>query len=206
MSQNDLFNPDYERFIQAMDKQPEFDGAVYDTFRDKDRLTAIQKKLFEVMKGGGWFSIPELEKAIDSSQTGISAGIRNFRKVKFGGYKVERKYQGRGFYLYRLDVNGYDEDSFEYFKKVQILKWKCNKVIEAHRLFNQISGAEKMQLCSKYQVSQQGFGGSLMTFAYSASIFLAMLEAKSSRLSLTHLRVLESSCDEWLKKAKLKNN
>jgi len=124
------------RFYEAISKEPDFDGADYQPVRDRERLTKRMRLLFETMKDGRWYSLPQLREILGGTDSGISAAIRGFRKIKFGCYSVTSIFKGQGIYHYRLDVQGYDKKSYEYYVACKILRWKVAKLLEYGRSFN----------------------------------------------------------------------
>lgn len=83
----------------------EFDGASYDSRRDKVRLTGHLQKLYDLMQDGQWRTLAEIESAVQFPQASISAALRCFRKEKFGGFVVDREYIRNGLHKYRLDIS-----------------------------------------------------------------------------------------------------
>ena len=49
-----------------------------------------------------WFSLAEIEKALDYPQASISAQLRHLRKPKFGSYNVEKQRRSNGTWEYRV--------------------------------------------------------------------------------------------------------
>ena len=82
-----------------------FDGADYKPERDDVRLTGQILRIFDVMKGGAWRTLPEIERLTGDPQASISAQLRHLRKVRFGAHDVEREHMSGGLYRYRLTVN-----------------------------------------------------------------------------------------------------
>lgn len=82
----------------------DFDGADYQSKRDKVRLTGHLQRLYNLMQDGQWRTLGEIEDALHFPQASISAALRDFRKQKFGGFVVEKKYVNNGLYRYRLDI------------------------------------------------------------------------------------------------------
>lgn len=199
--QNDLFAPDYDRFYQALDKEPEFDGAFYDSYRDKDRLTAKQKELFELMKDGLYRTVPEMTQIIGGTQTGASAAIRNFRKLKFGGYLVQIRNIGKGLYQYRLDVNGYDPETYEYVKCLAVLKWKLDKITKYEALVMEYP----TYLTAPNFIASQSKVATVLAQAYSATILLELIQAKS-KMRLAHLEIINKKADAMLQTIKSYRN
>lgn len=76
--------------------------------------------VFDVMRGGDWMTIPEIQIAVQEhprgryfSEATISARIRDLRKTKNGGHTVQRRLRNntRNFYEYKLLPN--DEEYME---------------------------------------------------------------------------------------------
>ena len=85
---------------------PDFDGPAYDHDRDYSRLANRTAKIYEFMKDGKWTTIHEVSERIqNTSESSVSSAIRDFRKKKFGGHKVEKRYISNGLWEYRLIVN-----------------------------------------------------------------------------------------------------
>lgn len=82
-----------------------FDGADYKPGRDDVRLTGQLERIYSVMRDGMWRSLPAIENETGAPQASISAQLRNLRKARFGGHRVDKEYIGTGVYLYRLVVN-----------------------------------------------------------------------------------------------------
>jgi len=205
---NDLFNPDYERFIQAISKEPEFAGADYQPERDKQRLSKRLRALFDLMKDGTARSLREITEHIGGSEAGNSALLRDLRKPQFGGYEVERHYVAKGLYRYRLDVNAYDPETYEYIRRVRILEWNCSRVIKAHKAFLELMQTfpeRAAEVAKKYNDSNASvFGIQLMTNSYTATTFAKMLDCKLAKLSLPHLKIMEQTIAEAIKTAGFK--
>jgi hypothetical protein len=81
-----------------------FDGDGYIPKRDDVRLSGQLNKIFNLMKDGQWRSLRDISTLTGAPEASASAGLRNFRKDKFGGHTVEKKYIERGLFLYRLIV------------------------------------------------------------------------------------------------------
>ena len=87
----------------------DFDGDDIVQERDKPRLTRRLSLIYNYMKDGCWCDVREVAgylaaNGMWSSETSVSANIRNLRKDKFGGYTVERVHIAGGYYRYRLVV------------------------------------------------------------------------------------------------------
>jgi hypothetical protein len=86
----------------------DFDGVTFDHDLDHPRLTGQLARVFRILSGGEWWTIPGIERATaargfhDSPQA-ISARIRDLRKEKFGGFTVEhRRIRRSGLWEYRI--------------------------------------------------------------------------------------------------------
>jgi hypothetical protein len=79
-----------------------FDGETFDPERDGPRLTGQLRAVYEAMSDGEWHSLWSLSGPVNGSDAAISARLRDLRKPKFGGYRVERRYVTNGVWEYRL--------------------------------------------------------------------------------------------------------
>lgn len=79
-----------------------FDGADIVPPRDNPRLSGQLEKIKFLMGDGYWRSLSEISRVIGAPEASVSAQLRNLRKPRFGGYKIERKYVDNGLYLYRI--------------------------------------------------------------------------------------------------------
>jgi hypothetical protein len=88
---------------------PLFDGATFDEKLDGARLNGQRLKVFELMKDGKYRTITEIKAEIKTgSETAISARLRDFRKARWGGHKVDPRRRGNGklgVWEYRLILN-----------------------------------------------------------------------------------------------------
>ena len=84
------------------------DGITYDHARDGERLDAQHARVWDAMKSGSWLTPRAIEAATGDNWASISARIRDFRKARFGGHAVDRRYISRGLYEYRLVINRKD--------------------------------------------------------------------------------------------------
>ena len=91
----------------------DFDGATYARDFDYDRLNAQLKRVYDVMKDGKWRTYAEISAEMpfgtQDPQASISARLRDFRKAKFGLFKVDRRARGgreKGLFEYRLRIRG----------------------------------------------------------------------------------------------------
>jgi hypothetical protein len=75
----------------------EFDGATFDARLDSARLTGQLLAVHQTMKDGQWRTLSEILAIIGSgAESSVSARLRDLRKAKFGGYRVERRRRGSG--------------------------------------------------------------------------------------------------------------
>lgn len=87
---------------------PHFAGATYEPAKDHVRLTKNLQRVYDLMAGGEWWTIPELAQYLEPggpmAQTGIGARLRDLRQPKFGGHTVETRRRGGsgGLWEYRL--------------------------------------------------------------------------------------------------------
>lgn len=80
------------------------DGVTFDPRRDADRLNKQMRAVWDVMKDGRWRIPAQMEQEIHAPWASISARLRDFRKDKFGGLDVERRYLDNGVWEYRLVI------------------------------------------------------------------------------------------------------
>lgn len=92
-----------------------FGGRTFDPALDEQRLLTQLGRVFDAMRDGQWWTIPQLYShcvlcrtvaGLDGadSHAGISARIRDLRKPRFGGYEVEHERVSGGLWRYRLQV------------------------------------------------------------------------------------------------------
>lgn len=74
---------------------------------------ALLHQVRDLMDDGEWYTLAELSWATGASEASCSARVRDFRKAKYGGHQVDRRYVGKGIYQYRLPpqqpVAGWDD-------------------------------------------------------------------------------------------------
>lgn len=83
-------------------KPPEPKGSTYVPERDKARLNAQCKRVYEAMSYGEWRTLANLSHVTRDPEASVSARLRDLRKA---GYTVERRYVSRGLHEYRLIIN-----------------------------------------------------------------------------------------------------
>lgn len=81
-----------------------FDGRTFDAEQDESRLASQLLAVRTLMVDGVWRSLSEIEGTLGYPQASVSARLRDLRKPKFGGYRVEgrRRKQGGGTWEYRV--------------------------------------------------------------------------------------------------------
>ena len=79
-----------------------FDGATFEPSRDAERLTSQLEHVLNLMRDGRWRSLRQIAQSVQGSEASVSARLRDLRKPRFGGFTVERKYEGNGLYVYRV--------------------------------------------------------------------------------------------------------
>lgn len=84
------------------DSRPRFDGGTYDSAMDESRLTCQLEKVKHLMMDGYWRTLAEIQAVCGGSEAGISARVRDLRKQRCGGHKVERRRVVGGVWQYRV--------------------------------------------------------------------------------------------------------
>ena len=80
------------------------DGSTYVHERDARRLAGQHCRVLALMKDGQWRTLSEIAEETNDPEASVSARLRDLRKIKFGGYVVQRQYVERGLFRYRLLV------------------------------------------------------------------------------------------------------
>jgi len=80
------------------------DGSTFDRARDGERLNGQAADVFNYMQHGQWRTLADIAAATGAPEASVSARLRDLKKEKFGGYKVERRYIANGLYQYRVSV------------------------------------------------------------------------------------------------------
>ena len=81
---------------------PRFDGATIDHARDHDRLAGQLGRVKDFMEDGKWRYLWEIADKTGDPESSVSARLRDLRKPRFGGYKIEREYVTGGLWQYRM--------------------------------------------------------------------------------------------------------
>ena len=79
-----------------------FDGTAYDHARDSARLGEQMLAVLSVMADGQWRTLAQLSEAAGAPEASVSARLRDLRKPRFGGHRVERLYIRKGCFAYQL--------------------------------------------------------------------------------------------------------
>lgn len=83
-----------------------FDGPLL-TEEDHKRLSRVLDKVRDLMVDGEWRTLGEIHMAIACScEASISARLRDLRKKKFGGHRVDRRSRDHGLWEYRMSGKG----------------------------------------------------------------------------------------------------
>jgi len=71
-----------------------FDGATYEPEHDEDRLGAQLGRVLALMRDGRWRTLGEIAAATGDQQQSVSARLRDLRKERYGGHRVDRRRRG----------------------------------------------------------------------------------------------------------------
>lgn len=85
--------------------KPAFSGESFDAALDEARLTSQLQRVKALMLDGQWRTLREIAAAVQGSEAGVSARIRDLRKPGHGGFLIERKRVGdpaAGLHAYRM--------------------------------------------------------------------------------------------------------
>lgn len=82
-----------------------FNGADYDHARDAGRLSVQMDRVFACIQDGKARTLRQIADATGDPEASVSAQLRHLRKARFGGFTINKEHQGRGLYLYRLEVS-----------------------------------------------------------------------------------------------------
>ena len=84
---------------------PQFDGETIDVAQDQDRLGKQLDAVRCALDGGRWWTLSELSVRVRAPEASVSARIRDLRKERFGGHRIERRrvQDGNGLHEYRLE-------------------------------------------------------------------------------------------------------
>jgi hypothetical protein len=83
----------------AFDGEPvrRFDGESFDPQIDGDRLSRQFSQVRAIMLRGAWVTVREIARELNgASDASVSARVRDLRKVRFGGYDIQRRRRRTG--------------------------------------------------------------------------------------------------------------
>lgn len=80
---------------------PRFDGETYDHARDEVRLTVQLYRVWDVVLDGRWHTLGDISRRTGDPTPSVSARLRDLRKKRFGGHRIDRRYVGNGLFQYR---------------------------------------------------------------------------------------------------------
>ena len=78
-------------------RSPDFDGAAYESARDKKRLTGQLHRVYEEVRKGRWLTLSAIASRTGDPEASVSAQLRNLRKPRFGAYDIQRRRTGNKF-------------------------------------------------------------------------------------------------------------
>lgn len=91
-----------------MTETASFDGETFCIERDEIRLTGQLAAVYAVMSMGRWHTLADLARAAGGitgrrySEAGVSARIRDLRKPRFGGHRIDAEHVRDGLWRYRM--------------------------------------------------------------------------------------------------------
>ena len=88
-----------------MQQELKFDGSDYVHERDGKRLAKNHLKLKELMRDKVYRTLSEISYITKIPEASVSAGLRDFRKERFGSHTLNKKYLENGLYSYQLILN-----------------------------------------------------------------------------------------------------
>ena len=88
-----------------MQKELVFDGSDYVHEEDSSRLAKNHFKLKDLMSDNVFRTLGEISHITKIPEASVSAGLRNFRKERFGSHTLNKKYLENGLYSYQLILN-----------------------------------------------------------------------------------------------------
>lgn len=66
------------------------DGDTFDPALDVVRLNKQMRAVYDVVRGGGWWTLGGIAAATGSPEASVSARLRDFRKARYGSHTVDR--------------------------------------------------------------------------------------------------------------------
>lgn len=92
-----------------------FQGTDYVAERDAPRLRNQARRVFMAMRDREWRSYDEIQRRIEARFDtrdpiqSIARQLRYLRQPEWGGYVVQRRYEGNGLYKYRVLEPGHPD-------------------------------------------------------------------------------------------------
>jgi len=81
-----------------------FDGATYEPEHDEQRLTSQLAKVKQLMSDGEWRTLSEIASAVNGSEAGVSARLRDLKSPRKFGLNIEKQRVSGGLWKYRMVV------------------------------------------------------------------------------------------------------
>ena len=81
---------------------PLFKGSTYDEKLDEERLKSQLGRVRQLMGDGKFRTLAEIATAVKGSEAGVSARLRDLRRVEHGGYTIDRHRLQGGLWVYRM--------------------------------------------------------------------------------------------------------
>lgn len=81
-------------------------GPTYQASIDGERLFKQREVILDLMLDGEWRTLSEIESATGYPQASISAQLRHLKKVRFGGYEVNKRRRSISGGTYEYQVGG----------------------------------------------------------------------------------------------------
>jgi hypothetical protein len=78
------------------------DGETYEREFDLDRLNKQCREVYDRMCDGMWHTLRDIADHTGNPEASVSARLRDLRKIKFGGFEVDRKRGEHGLHFYKL--------------------------------------------------------------------------------------------------------
>ncbi len=81
-----------------------FDGITYEPKLDRSRLKTQLSRVRNLMSDSCWRTLTAIATDAGGSEAGVSARLRDLRKAKHGGFRIEKRrvLGGGGLFLYRM--------------------------------------------------------------------------------------------------------
>jgi hypothetical protein len=79
-----------------------FDGETYSSALDGPRLSSQFDRVLALMRDGTPRTLWQIQERCGGSEAAISARLRDLRKARFGGYRVNRIRRPNGLWVYQV--------------------------------------------------------------------------------------------------------